>query len=357
MEKRVTIKDIAREAGVSIGTVHCALNDKPGVGDGTRQRVLAIAKALGYRHNAVAASLKRKALRVAAAFPGPTEDSRFYYSFIWDGIRDWMDSLNDFHVSLIEAPFYAGANNQAEELNELLERDGGVDGLITTGYTDVRGMTALQGFFDRGIPVVLVGDDIPHSGRLCCVQPDYRIIGRTLAELLTRQIPANGGILLCTGDGIVPSHYLVVEGFDAYLAENGCANPVYRIPEGDDRRAVFHRITQCLKACSDLAACCSVNARNSVLLGQALLETGRAGTLCAVGSDLFAENMQFLKDGVFTNLLHKKPYSQAYTAARYLTDHLLKDERPPQEVVYLGSEILFKSSLPMYDNGLFRQLR
>ncbi|MDO4572321.1 MAG: LacI family DNA-binding transcriptional regulator [Clostridia bacterium] len=355
MEKRVTIKDIAGEAGVSLGSVHCALNGKPGVGEATRRRILEIARRQGYRPNAVASSLKRRPIRVAAAFPGATEESQFYYAFIWEGIRDWFRAQGDFNLVLLEAPFYPGPNSQADELAELMAGQG-LDGLITTGYTDARGMTAVQDFIEKGVPVVLVGNDLPGSGRLCCVQPDYRIIGRMLAELLTSQIPPDGGILLCAGDVIMPSHYLIVQGFDAYMAEQGCRNPVYKLHESGDRQALYAQLLRELSEREGLAACCSVNARNSVLLGKALLESGRAGGLRAVGSDLFAENVDFLKRGVFTNLLYKKPYSLANIAARYMTDYLLRDERPPRECVCLGSELIFKSSLPMYDNGLYRQL-
>ena len=38
-EKRVTIKDVARESGYSVATIHCALNGKPGVGDAARQQI------------------------------------------------------------------------------------------------------------------------------------------------------------------------------------------------------------------------------------------------------------------------------------------------------------------------------
>ncbi|MDZ5711801.1 LacI family DNA-binding transcriptional regulator [Jeotgalibacillus haloalkalitolerans] len=47
----VTIKDIAREANVSFSTVSKALNDSPLVKEPTKQRILALAKEMGYEIN------------------------------------------------------------------------------------------------------------------------------------------------------------------------------------------------------------------------------------------------------------------------------------------------------------------
>jgi LacI family transcriptional regulator len=55
--KETTIKDIARAAGVSYATVSRALNGKYGVRGSTRERVLAAARRMGYRPNAIARGL------------------------------------------------------------------------------------------------------------------------------------------------------------------------------------------------------------------------------------------------------------------------------------------------------------
>jgi DNA-binding LacI/PurR family transcriptional regulator len=54
---RATIKDIAERAGVSKGAVSYALNGRPGVSDETRQRILAIARELGWYPNRAARAL------------------------------------------------------------------------------------------------------------------------------------------------------------------------------------------------------------------------------------------------------------------------------------------------------------
>lgn len=55
--KRPTIADVARRAGVSKGAVSYALNGQPGVSDATRQRILAIAREIGFNPNSAARAL------------------------------------------------------------------------------------------------------------------------------------------------------------------------------------------------------------------------------------------------------------------------------------------------------------
>jgi DNA-binding LacI/PurR family transcriptional regulator len=55
--RRVTISDIAERAGVSKGAVSYALNDRPGLSDETRTRILKIAKELRWYPNRAARSL------------------------------------------------------------------------------------------------------------------------------------------------------------------------------------------------------------------------------------------------------------------------------------------------------------
>src|SRR5689334_13230560 len=55
--QRLTIRDVARAAGVSYQTVSRAINDAPGIDAGTKRRVLEVATRLGYRPSRLARSL------------------------------------------------------------------------------------------------------------------------------------------------------------------------------------------------------------------------------------------------------------------------------------------------------------
>lgn len=65
-----TVKDVAREAGVSVATVSRVLNDDPVVAEPTRMKVLAAIETLGYRPNLLGRSLRTlKASRILVILP------------------------------------------------------------------------------------------------------------------------------------------------------------------------------------------------------------------------------------------------------------------------------------------------
>ena len=72
--KRITIKEIANKAGVSIGTVDRVLHDRPGVAPKTKNRILEIALEAKYKTNVFARTLKlNKTLVIAILLPNDNE--------------------------------------------------------------------------------------------------------------------------------------------------------------------------------------------------------------------------------------------------------------------------------------------
>ncbi|MBS4216945.1 LacI family DNA-binding transcriptional regulator [Bacillus sp. FJAT-49711] len=64
----VSMKDIAKKAGVSIATVSYALNASPKIPESTRKRILEIANELNYVPNAAARSLKKQETKIIGIF-------------------------------------------------------------------------------------------------------------------------------------------------------------------------------------------------------------------------------------------------------------------------------------------------
>ncbi|SDR88091.1 DNA-binding transcriptional regulator, LacI/PurR family [Paraoerskovia marina] len=84
--RRITIADIAREAGVSTGAVSYALNGRPGVSEETRARVVAVANQLGWEPSSAARSLSGAPTQtvglVLARHPSTLGVESFYMQFI-----------------------------------------------------------------------------------------------------------------------------------------------------------------------------------------------------------------------------------------------------------------------------------
>ena len=58
-KRRISLKDLARELGVSIATVSRALRNSPEIGTEMQQRVKELARQLNYRPNPFAQSLRK----------------------------------------------------------------------------------------------------------------------------------------------------------------------------------------------------------------------------------------------------------------------------------------------------------
>lgn len=379
MPQKVTIRDIARLAGVSSGTVHRALYGKKGVGEQVRARVLAIARQQGFTLNTAASALKRGPLRIAACFPAPEGESRYFYTDVWQGVREYFAEDSALNLTLLEYPFAEGGqaaalsaalkgktppNNAAgccaKERPEPAGESPAIpaenfqppDGLLTLGLasTDPAPRAALEECAALGLPVVLACDDAPGCPRFACVQANYDTIGRLAAELLAGQLAPGSEVLLLSGDARIPSHIGVARGFMAYLAEHGGPLKVRELPGYRDTSALETRLAHRL-AQNPPAGAVSVNSRGSVLLARAVQKAGLAGRVRLVGSDLFPENIAAMRAGVMHNILYKNPRRQAYQAARLLVQHLLHPDAPPPAPAECEAEaqVLFNSSLYRYE--------
>ncbi|MFL0195599.1 LacI family DNA-binding transcriptional regulator [Clostridium sp. WILCCON 0269] len=92
-----SIKDVAKEAGVSIATVSRVLNDVDVVNEETKKKVLAAINKLGYRPNIVARSLKTQKTRTIGIII-PDISNQFYPEIV-RGAED-VANIYDYNIML-----------------------------------------------------------------------------------------------------------------------------------------------------------------------------------------------------------------------------------------------------------------
>jgi LacI family transcriptional regulator len=123
MNKRVTIADVAEEAGVSMMTVSRAINHKEGISEDTRLRILEIAERLGYRPSGVARALAtNRSCSLGLVIPDVANP---FFSQIVRGAEDlaYDSGYNVFLVNTAE-----DTEREEAALESLLEKH--VDGVI-----------------------------------------------------------------------------------------------------------------------------------------------------------------------------------------------------------------------------------
>jgi LacI family transcriptional regulator len=140
---RITIHDVAAEAGVSISTASKALNDTGRMGEETRERVKRIAGEIGFRPNALARGLLSKRSFTIGLL---TNDS--YGRFTMPVMAGISEALVDHGVSVFLCAIEDDPALGQIHVEAMMDKQ--VDGIIATGKR-----------LDRRLPVDLSNLSIP----------------------------------------------------------------------------------------------------------------------------------------------------------------------------------------------------
>lgn len=153
MEKKVTIKDIARLANVSHTTVSRALNNKPRIRKETKENILSIIRALNYQPNFIARSLVMKRTKTLGLVI--TTITNPFYNELAQGIESTARGLG---YNIILCSTQSDLSMEKEYIDML--RSKGVDGIIfTSAHMDDPNIIGLA---EEGFPIILVNRKTYH---------------------------------------------------------------------------------------------------------------------------------------------------------------------------------------------------
>lgn len=149
-KRRTSLKDLARELGVSIATVSRALHSSPEIGKDMQQRVKELAKQMDYRPNPFAQSLRKEAPRViGVVVPNLVTH---YFSAVLDGIEEEARRAG---YSVISANTHEDCQHEKSAVDNFIDLH--VVGIIaclsqsTTGYEHFEKISSI------GVPLVFFG--------------------------------------------------------------------------------------------------------------------------------------------------------------------------------------------------------
>jgi len=173
--KKVTIRDVAREAGVSPGTVSRALNRSELVKAETRERILEVVEALDYRPNVLARRLstgRTLTLKVFAPyFTRPSVTERLH-----GVVTALADTEYDLIIHNVATP------EQRKTCLEALPRPDEVDGALIISLTPTA--EDIEALREVEVPIVLIDVYHPDLDMFSQVYIDDVAGGRTATEHL-----------------------------------------------------------------------------------------------------------------------------------------------------------------------------
>lgn len=151
---RPSISDIARRAEVSTAAVSYALNDRPGVSDSTKERILAIADSMGWRPSSAARTLHSAYTNAVGLLTVGPEENVDSASFLFQFVTGVQSELSAHDVLLVLHT--AATVDDASAIYRRWRAEHRVDGIMLlnplTGDPRIPVLTELD------LPSVIIGD-------------------------------------------------------------------------------------------------------------------------------------------------------------------------------------------------------
>ncbi|MFN7996580.1 MAG: substrate-binding domain-containing protein [Bryobacteraceae bacterium] len=346
--KRVGIPEIARLANVTIGTVDRALHGRKGISESTRQRILEIAKNVGYRPNmaARALSVRRTPLRIGVCIP---REIHYYFDQLHQGIAVEAQRAELSGVETIWRRTERLGDAEVEKIQDLISME--PSALILTPGSPKELGPLIDAAEDRGIRVICVDTDAPTSRRSSVVSVDAEVSGRVAAELMAGMVPAGAPVAIITGMLNIEDHRRKTESFrEAYSSFSNDGTVAAVIEAHDDEDEAFQKCFTLLEQRKGLAGV-YVNTANCLPVCRAVGAAGLAGRLKLVTTDLFGEMRPYFEKGTISASVYSRPFIQGELAMRLAVDHLLRGASLPK-THFLAPQLAMRSTF-----HLFREMR
>ena len=180
-QKRATLKEVAKAAGVSLASASYAVNGTGSLGDSTRTHVLEVAEKLGYRQN-LSARATRTGKTGALGLVLPDLTNPFFPALAQSVIQTARQRSHSVFVTDTEG----SPELEIESIRVLVER--GVDGIVWFPIGDTNSAGSLL----AGVSTVVIDRTIPGFES---IQADYAGGGTLAAEYLVRAGHTSIGII------------------------------------------------------------------------------------------------------------------------------------------------------------------
>jgi len=337
----LTLKDIAREAGVSVATLDRVLHSRAGVREDTARRVRETIDRFGFRPSAAAAELARgQSSRFAFIMP---EGSNVFMQTIAANVSDMSGWLSARRVSV--ETIKADVFNPAALANALDSLAGRYDGIAVVALDHQSVRAAIDDLVAGGTYVVTLVSDVPGSRRHHYVGVDNVAAGRTAGSLIGRFVRMPGKVGVVAGSQSLRDHAERIFGFNQVMSLEYPHLAVLSPVEGGDQDDVNENLmARLLSDHPDLIGVYNVGA-GAQGVAKAIVDAGREASVVFIAHDLTPATRRSLLRGVMDAAIAQDPGHEARSAIRVLIS-LARNEPILAEQEKIRIDIVMRDNLP-----------
>ncbi|MEP2024080.1 MAG: LacI family DNA-binding transcriptional regulator [Reichenbachiella sp.] len=343
--KRITIKEIAKKAGVSVGTVDRVLHNRGEVAEKTKKLVKQIAKEGNYSTNVFARNLKlNKTHRFAIILPQDNE----YWKIQRFGIET---AAAEFAALGVELDFYTfDRQNQdsfVKQSDLALQSD--PDGVVMAPLLEKEASDICSQLDSSQIPYVFVDSNLESAKPLAFIGQDSVQSGYLAAKLLNIGHPPNCHSLIIKFrdfDSINKTIDERIEGFRKYYQEHQLDEAGIREVElGLDEAA----LKKWFESVNDKEALIFVPNSRSHQVAKQAASVWSARSYRLIGYDLVSKNLEGLEDGKIEFIIHQNPKTQGVLSIQTLYRHLILNAEV-RNTQFMPLDILTRENVAFADN-------
>lgn len=331
MQKKVTIKDIAKMADVSPGTVDRVIHNRGKVSADKKKKIDAVLKKINYQPNLIAKTLKNnRVYQISVLIPDPSKDE--YWQKVEWGVHEGLNEFLSFGIRVSVHhydPSLFGAFENAFEV--ILSEE--PDGVLMAPLDTQPAMEVIRRCRISDLPFMIFNSPIKEADPLTFIGQDLYKSGRLTAELIHLTKRHDGKIAILHIDespANSPHTFEKERGIKDYLNEKGYLSHNILSIE------LFHQESEdILSSLEDIIneqqPVCGFIISTSKSYEVAGFLRSRNPDSVIVGYDLISKNTPLLESGDITFLINQSPIQQAYLGIQRFTDHFIFGKEIPKE--------------------------
>jgi LacI family transcriptional regulator len=340
----ITIKHIARKAGVTIGTVDRVLHGRGRVAKKTASRVMRIVTSTGYRTNVFARNLVRsRTWKFAVLMPRRTQDSG-YWGLAAQGVNRAQSELSAYHVETPVFEFNRFSSRSFEKAcADVLHYK--PDGLLIAPVLPEQA-TGFIKQLDNAVPYVFFDSTIPDAQPLTRIGQDAYQSGRLAARLMSMIVPRGSTIAVLRE---YPAVFHISErtrGFAEFFSHRAGYPLIFQDENRGINAASVRGIMERLHPSAGrikgiFVANASVHYISEYIAAEKL-------DIRIIGYDAIPRNLPGVRNGSIDFLISQRPQVQTWRGISALYQRLALNQTCPEHIV-APIDVLTKENIDHYE--------